>query len=974
MTQISEAVLLQSLADVTSSPDAAKRAAGEKVLVECLTVPGFGVELVKALLDESLPFATRQLAAVVLKKLVKERWDEGISEQEKTSIRTSLPAAFNLSNSKLTTMAGVVVGEIATHDYPEEWPTLLTDLVGVLGSCQAPPVVAATVKCLRLIAEDIPSDSAENFCETALPGLCQVIETTTVAPNVRRNALAAVDSLLQTATEVSLKAADMPVKLRSSIPPLCALCIPMISDRSQPLLASAALSFFNLLISCFPSVVESMLPTLISLTCNSLSQLVGSESVEDGYTSDGDTFNKDTLISGHLELIRNFLKKKKSRQAMEKSLQLNDDAKIKDLMKLLIRCSWLTEDEVEDYLADPGSYVQNEEQFEEGYSWTSREVCCGIFEELHELYKQKSVKNLLETCQALLTITPTTDWREAEAGLVILSTCFLNTKRLEKCGFTSAQVFNVCNAILSTPVAASSPLLSARVFWLMNKTIRSLKVDSVPPQTLQFVVSCVSNEAMSHVAKTQASRSFITVHKKTVNGSAAAPAVVDAVRKMLASKDPALKGDTLNSYIEDLAIIIDVNKKVVDVSSLPRDAILLWHKYHTDPFTVEAVTDLFSILTSCPSSEPSMREVVPYLTNQLSNPDALPPGMVSSGVLILSHITKKASENLLHFVATTALPLLEFLTVKQHATSSIALCLRYLVTRVGGENLQKIAIQSVVKGTQETALVTSLNIIQHTLSPENSEHSLSQSGKLILQVIGAASSQIGVDGLSGLLGMVVQRLTSATTSMIAQELLLPLCAMSIQNGASFSSFLRTSGPQNGLQIVLQIWVNWIPDFWGSKHELQLLLAGLTSLAQHVGDDFTLEFTESKKKGKTVALPATLGVFVAICKLLLSVVDQRDESKDIFGFGDCSTDEEEEEFIEEEDEDEEAEEEEGEGSDYSDSEEEFVLSKETVLSLCGDSVVDNVKSYLKSRMATLGQPALPYFTEKERQALQKHLGA
>eukprot|EP01059_Diplonema_ambulator_P014297 TRINITY_DN25176_c0_g1_i1.p1 TRINITY_DN25176_c0_g1~~TRINITY_DN25176_c0_g1_i1.p1 ORF type:complete len:1002 (+),score=114.19 TRINITY_DN25176_c0_g1_i1:88-3006(+) len=971
MTQnISEAALLQALVNVSVGLDAVKRAEGEQLLMRWLKTPGFGSELVKVMLMEGVPVGARQLAAVVLKKLVKECWDDIVGSEEKQLIRACLPRAFFLQDTKLTTMAGVVVGEIATHDFPEEWPTLLTDLVNVLASSQPPPVVAATVKCLRLIAEDIPVDIAGTYSDTALPGLCQVINTPTVATNVRRNALLAVDHLIQTSTEVSLKVSDIPKGLKAVIAPLARLCVGYVTDHSNPLLASASFSFFNLVVSCYPTVIESVLPGLITATCDSLAKLLLTSDVPDGYTSDGDTINHTNLTLNHLELISNFLKKKKPRAVMEKTLGLRDPSKLRVLLELLLKAMRLSDEEVEHYVENPSSYVQDEEQFDEGYSWSVREVCCTVLEELHGVYKEASLKAMLAIANPILSSPQTHSWKDVEATILALQTTYLKPKLLEASGLTPSTILTVVNSILPT---ARYPLLISRLFWLVTKTIYQLPVSSVPPEILKHAVACIKNTSVSHIIRTQACKAYICVHKKTEGGGQTAGEVVSALRMVLTeartvgSPDTQLKGDVLNSYIEDLAIIIKINP-TADVAALPQDAITLWHRYHSDPFTVEAVTDLFSVMAASPSGEQSIRQVIPYLVNLLSNPDSLPPGMVSSGIIIMSHIMKRVSMDLLTDAAMLTLPLMEHLTVKQHATSPIAMCLRVLSDRIGGAGLSKLTIQSPSKG-KVSGLVIAMAILQHTLHPDNSEHSLAQTGKLVLQLIGVASDQLGVEGMSGLLTLVIQRFTTATTSLIAQELLLPIAAMATRNSSGLYSFL--TDPRNPLlQSVLQTWNKWIPDFWGSKQELTLILTGLAVLAGHVQDTVTIRHVQSKKKGKDIVVdvPGRLGVFISVGKLLISTLDQVTESKDLL-YGDDYSDEEDEEFEEDEDDEEDRE---GTDANSSSEEEAYTISKEIVASICGPDPIGTAKAYLKSHMGELGPASLPYFTEKERQALEKEL--
>ena len=73
----------------------------------------------------------------LLKGHIKEHWtpeaskfrEPLIEDAEKAAIRASLPAGLADANSKIRTAVGMAVAAIAKWDVPEEWPTLVPDLL-----------------------------------------------------------------------------------------------------------------------------------------------------------------------------------------------------------------------------------------------------------------------------------------------------------------------------------------------------------------------------------------------------------------------------------------------------------------------------------------------------------------------------------------------------------------------------------------------------------------------------------------------------------------------------------------------------------------------------------------------------------------------------------------------------------------------------------------------------------------------------
>lgn len=125
-------------------PDATTRQQGEAALEAAAAAPGFGAALVAVLLSGpgtrpggDVPFGLRQLAATVLKKLVREHWTAEsphykgpqVGAEEKEAIREALPTGLGDESSKVRTAVAMAVAAIARWDCPQQWPGLIPGLV-----------------------------------------------------------------------------------------------------------------------------------------------------------------------------------------------------------------------------------------------------------------------------------------------------------------------------------------------------------------------------------------------------------------------------------------------------------------------------------------------------------------------------------------------------------------------------------------------------------------------------------------------------------------------------------------------------------------------------------------------------------------------------------------------------------------------------------------------------------------------------
>lgn len=130
---------LLQLLQASLSPDAGARRAAEAALEAGAAAPGFGSALVAVLLAAGgdVDPGLRQLAATVLKKLVREHWTPesphyrgpGVGEGEKAAMRERLPEGLGDESSKVRTAVAMAVAAIARWDCPQQWPGLIPGLV-----------------------------------------------------------------------------------------------------------------------------------------------------------------------------------------------------------------------------------------------------------------------------------------------------------------------------------------------------------------------------------------------------------------------------------------------------------------------------------------------------------------------------------------------------------------------------------------------------------------------------------------------------------------------------------------------------------------------------------------------------------------------------------------------------------------------------------------------------------------------------
>ncbi|KXZ43911.1 hypothetical protein GPECTOR_78g99 [Gonium pectorale] len=106
----------------------------------------------------------RQLAAVLLKQLIKKHWsaeapkfeEPELSREERAHIQAALPPGLADPSSKVRTAVAMCIAAVSKTD-PDGWPGLVENLVGAIHAQGAAgtPLVHGAIRCLSLLSDDI---------------------------------------------------------------------------------------------------------------------------------------------------------------------------------------------------------------------------------------------------------------------------------------------------------------------------------------------------------------------------------------------------------------------------------------------------------------------------------------------------------------------------------------------------------------------------------------------------------------------------------------------------------------------------------------------------------------------------------------------------------------------------------------------------------------------------------------------------
>ena len=164
------------------------RAAEEK-LAAAKVQPQCVLTVLQILTQEPVDMAVRQSAAVFFKNLVKAHWSpedetgDTVPVATKAQVKDGLLSLFLAVPPRLQAQLSEAMSLIASHDFPDQWPNLLGELVGQLGAAaSATPRDYAKISGLLKIAHSITGRYRHEFKSDTLYAEIKTVLTAFESP------------------------------------------------------------------------------------------------------------------------------------------------------------------------------------------------------------------------------------------------------------------------------------------------------------------------------------------------------------------------------------------------------------------------------------------------------------------------------------------------------------------------------------------------------------------------------------------------------------------------------------------------------------------------------------------------------------------------------------------------------------------------------------------------------------------------
>lgn len=853
------------------------RAQSEAQLTALLRSPGFARQLCEFLFSPAASGAQRQLACLLLKKIVNSHWvpavagDAGdaaaaaaylVPEQEKAQVRHAIVAALQhqppalelFPDSKLQTALCLILTAIFERDWPDQWPEILPAVLDMIAGQDKLRIEFA----IRFLSLASGSFSSENCCELVVrvfPHLERVylaphefpVGTRTRIVRIVQSCLVMVGIEAQVGSDAArqLLHANISRWIELFLGQLAAP-VQVVKDYSIKIQILSTLTSFvqewpKEMTDLLPQIMPQVYALLLAETAAFEKDVVlnaGEE--EDGYDSDGEgtQIGKSAMVVAAFEFVRGTVHAptKKTRQLVLSGLS--------DFVFVMIGYMQITANQMEVWQEDPNKYVADED--DESLAYNVRNAATDVIVELESVLGRKAVAAVLDAAQKRLKAeTPSTSWRLQEAALLVvgsLASPVLDAIKKNAADVTQLLDLSAFLQTLFTVMNAGSQeiYLRARALWCASRLARGMSQEMLDA-FLQVAVSGLEQSQMLPV-RMYACRAIGAIVKHDTGKERlqqASPVIIERLTHLAEHAT----SETLHIALETLVVVLQESGQV-DAEAANKSVVCFlhhWGQHLNDPLIAELIDGAFSALLQMENAQitsklhelvlPAVRHLLIQSVNDLQGAGN---GLHTAGsaITILKTLFRysfvsagvAASSTDAHsrqmgelFIQQVFEPLIAVLgsVEDEKVLNSGAECLKWLVM-FSVESLGAYVTSSGASGIDAT-----MTISAKLLSPNVSDASAVCVGGLITQILLKLGSALPSATVQSILSAVCNRLAVAELPSLIQSLCMVFARLVHSHGVDILNVLEQLAPPQGVQnassmlpFVFGTWIEKQQDFYG----------------------------------------------------------------------------------------------------------------------------------------------------------------
>lgn len=789
--------MLHELVDIFRAvlhEDNVARKKAERELAELKERHGVCEALCSLAVEQSIEQPVRQLTIITLKNWI----SGGTWAYDREMVHSCL--LHVLCDSSAGDLAlrtcGVAIAKTALVDFPDHWPTLLSDLVSLFSTEHA----KYAILCVCCLTEELVGSSLES-----LAFFVHHLLVAADGADLQRAALIlkAVDALCLT---VGVSHPEIKEALSSAFPMLKDQALTNVNEENLGVVLHS-LHIIQKIFKEFPTLWDAA--TMMRLTeLLSDEQAAFEEYVINESDDEEISVGVSKVAARRLDLLLTTVRHKKLARFCKDCFSEHGFA----LSELLLRYAMMTFANESAWMTDVNCFHKHEEDRKDAISWAPRDIAADCAQALTMRLGDAFVTPFLEKCQSVLqeTVTPE-NWKMREAVLFTLSHVAL-------CRMSE---FVRCGAHLSFPgliqmlldsdlgIEGMPPLLACRAILLVDVLLeKGGKAACDPPafddDTLLSVAqsllpACISAISASDILISSCSCTLVlTLVRRVVPPSVLAEHHTAALHALVTMMQRSgVFGETLYAALDVLHQWLK-RSPVVDDSNraVPQEMMDLWGAHMQDPNVGDYVQSTFEvILRRAAQYEDVLVEMLPSMSSILQGHASMTALCCIPHLLaIIRGMVKCGSIELIEALRQNVLGLMCQLVLTNEDTGIAEEALRVLASllkRVRGDILDATvevvpsalaaaddALPMLDEMPEPTALTDVLLAIANLiLSDARNEKFLFSAGGFLREVARVLPPCLSQDEMAGYVCALASRAVTVRTDAALQELMLPMASL-----------------------------------------------------------------------------------------------------------------------------------------------------------------------------------------------------
>ncbi|XP_004490293.1 uncharacterized protein [Cicer arietinum] len=836
----------------TLDPNQEVRCFAEASLDQASRQPGFGSALSKVVANKELALGLRQLAAVLLKQLVKKHWQEDedsfeppvVSGDEKETIRRILLLTLDDPHRKICTAIGMAVASIAVYDWPESWPDLLPFLLNLIKNQTNLNGVHGAMKCLVLLSADLDDRMVPTLIPTLFPSLLTIVSSPQIYDTyLRTKALSIVYSCTSMLGAISGVYNE---ETTSLVVPLLKpwmeqfssiLKIPVQSENPDDWsVRMEVLKCLNQFIQNFSSLIKSEFEVVLgplwstfvsSLRVYEQASIEGTEdSYEGRYDSDGSEISLESFVIQLFELLLTIV----GNSRLGKVVRAN----VKELVYYTIAFLQMTEQQLHTWSVDANQFIADEEDA----TYSCRISGVLLLEEVVNSFDGEGFLAIIDAAKQWFTESQSRKlagsaswWRIREATLFALSSLSEQLFETQESGFKTSNLNSMIEQIVAEDFLIDPlqyPFLYARLFTSVAK-FSSVLSNGVLEHSLDAAMKAITMNVPPPV-KVGACRVLSQLLPKAKK-EIVQPQLLGLFSSLTDLLNHA-QDETLHMVLETLQEAVKAgNESPAIVEQVVSPVILnVWASHVSDPFISVDALEVLEAIKSIPGCIHSLvSRILPYVGPILNKPQEQVDGLVAGSLDLLTMLLKNSPGDVVKAIYDVCFEAVIRIVFERDDHSEIQNATECLSAFISGGR-QEVLFWGPDSGSIMRSL---LDIASRLLDPNLDSSGSLFVGSYILQLILHLPSQMAVH-IRDLVAALVRRMQSAQIASLRSSLLVVfarLVHMSVPNVGQFIDLLISipaEAHDNSFAYVMSEWTKQQGEIQGA-YQIKVTTSALALL-------------------------------------------------------------------------------------------------------------------------------------------------